>query len=803
MLRTLLITARLYDGRYHGVGEGDGPPSPGRLFQALVAGMGLSGPLASQEAEALEWLEGLDPPVIASPLMMDGQEFKNYVPNNDFDAVSGDPRRIGEIRDAKMIKPRVFNAAIPFMYAWTFSDDDQCDLQARVISSLTERLYQFGRGVDLAWAWGEVLDSDEIEDRLSSYPGHVYRPSKGVSRQMLACPQSGSLRSLKTRYAAANLRFRARRQGKTAKQLFSKPPRPLFLQVAYDGPPLRRVYELRLGTSETSFGVWPLARAFDLVVRLRDGAVERLRQALPTQLSDIERVLVGRKADGADDGPTSARLRIVPLPSIGHPHADRVIRRVLVEVPPGCPLRADDIQWAFSGLELVAPEIGVTESLIVTPTADESMCVHYGIGDRTSRIWRTVTPAALPEPARRRRIDPVRPATEAKNGIERAAEQARAAGSVLQALRFTGTRARAEVILVQREPFEAGGERVEGFAPGTRFPKERLWHVEITFTEPINGPLVIGDGRFLGLGVMAPQRDERRVILGGSPASQESSGMMVERDAPRFSVARFAIDGPVLPLVTETLPLAEQARRSLLSKCKYLALRSNSRLLDDDIGPLCPAFWGRDEQGHPRTGHEHAFFLPTDEDGDGRIDHLTVFAKMGFNSVERQAIDRLRRLSFGQSDPLSLLLTGLGRPEEFRTPLLEQSTVWVSATPFLVTRHMKRNGLKRDPREFFEAPDGRDQFVAQVLREEIRRRGLAQEGMTIERLPHVGTGAGLRPLQFRLYRRKAGDDGGARLRGLFRLTFPRPVAGPIALGHSCHYGLGLFVAMGDSKSSER
>ncbi len=64
----------------------------------------------------------------------------------------------------------------------------------------------------------------------------------------------------------------------------------------------------------------------------------------------------------------------------------------------------------------------------------------------------------------------------------------------------------------------------------------------------------------------------------------------------------------------------------------------------------------------------------------------------------------------------------------------------------------------------------------------------------IDRLPHVGTSAGLRPIQFRLYRRKAGDDGGARLRGLFRLRFTKPVAGPIALGHSCHYGLGLFIA---------
>jgi CRISPR-associated protein Csb2 len=93
---------------------------------------------------------------------------------------------------------------------------------------------------------------------------------------------------------------------------------------------------------------------------------------------------------------------------------------------------------------------------------------------------------------------------EAKDGAERAAEQARAAAAVTQALRHAEVRAHAEVIRLQREPFEARGERVEAFAPGTRFPKERLWHVEITFNAPIAGPLVIGDGRFLGLGVMAP-----------------------------------------------------------------------------------------------------------------------------------------------------------------------------------------------------------------------------------------------------------------------------------------------------------
>jgi len=88
----------------------------------------------------------------------------------------------------------------------------------------------------------------------------------------------------------------------------------------------------------------------------------------------------------------------------------------------------------------------------------------------------------------------------------------------------------------------------------------------------------------------------------------------------------------------------------LLSKCQYLARRDNPGLIDADIGPLCPALWGKDEHGQPRTGHEHAFFLPADEDHDGRVDHLTVFAPMGFSALEVQACGRLRWLAFGDGD---------------------------------------------------------------------------------------------------------------------------------------------------------
>src|SRR5712692_11692388 len=116
MSSALVISVRLQDGRYHGAG--DWPPSPARLFQALVAGAGLSGPLQREVRDALEWLERRPPPLVGAPLPRRGQRVMFYMPNNDLDAVDGDPRRVAEVRTAtKFFSPCLFDAATPFLYA--------------------------------------------------------------------------------------------------------------------------------------------------------------------------------------------------------------------------------------------------------------------------------------------------------------------------------------------------------------------------------------------------------------------------------------------------------------------------------------------------------------------------------------------------------------------------------------------------------------------------------------------------------------------------------------------------------------
>jgi len=508
-MRALVLHVRLHDGRYHG--EGDWPPSPARLFQALLAGVGLSGPLGEREREALKWLEEQRAPTIGAPPSSQAQQrLLFYMPNNDSDRIEGDPFRMARIRTAtKIFRPHFFDPEVPLVYAWSLGDAPSEEEYAHTMCTMAERLYQLGRGIDMAWAWGEVVEDRVFEEFLATYPGRIYRPSAGRSTTRLLCPRPGSLESLTRRYEAFGQRFRYVKEGRSVRVVFRRPPRPLFQSVAYDSPPSRRLYELREPTGAGGFAPWPLDRAYALVVRLRDAAVDRLKRAIPNQNGDIDRALVGRKPDGSNACPPESRVRIIPLPSIGHVHADRQIRRVLVEVPPACLLRADDVHWAFSGLDIVDVETGEIQA-VLTRSDDEEFLRHYGLAeDGGHRVWCTVTPAALPEDARRRRIDPARIREEAKTGLERAKEQAKAASAVCQALRHAGVRSRVVSICLQREPFEVHGERVEAFGSDTRFPKERLWHVEIAFESPVSGPLVVGDGRFLGLGIMAPSR--RRV----------------------------------------------------------------------------------------------------------------------------------------------------------------------------------------------------------------------------------------------------------------------------------------------------
>ncbi|MEK6299903.1 MAG: type I-U CRISPR-associated protein Csb2 [Acidobacteriota bacterium] len=263
------------------------------------------------------------------------------------------------------------------------------------------------------------------------------------------------------------------------------------------------------------------------------------------------------------------------------------------------------------------------------------------------------------------------------------------------------------------------------------------------------------------------------------------------------NIAHYALDSSVLPLPQDALPFAEQVRRALI---RNRVDTSHSETIT-----------GKHADGTPLEGHEHAHYFPTDEDLDGRIDHVTIYAPRGFDDADLEAIGSLRTIfRSGNRPEVRMVLAGLGGPvsrskddasssaftrrfgegdpaEAGTTKLSEVSIFakarrWRSVTPFSLPRFPNRGGGK--------PPRPRDLPEGQLVRE-LKNRGLPEpvsikriEGYQVEGRPLV------RWLEFHATR--FNGKAGNALAG-FEIEFAEPVRGPLAVGFACHFGLGLFL----------
>ena len=243
----------------------------------------------------------------------------------------------------------------------------------------------------------------------------------------------------------------------------------------------------------------------------------------------------------------------------------------------------------------------------------------------------------------------------------------------------------------------------------------------------------------------------------------------------RPTVVRFALSGKVLPMAIDTLRWGELARQAAMS-----------RYGSQNDGAISETLSGKDNSGKPLKGHPHAFYLPTDDNGDGRLDHLTVWAPGGLDEKEFLAIVSVPELNRGGGrDSLQLAYQARGSEDDFvdASSLFDKSKRWRSLTPYVLTRHRKRDS------------DSPEQQVAREvsLRYPDRRLRSVRVERPRTRIEPMRSGRsdGFRPFDFFMYRQGGGSNAGGAFN--FELEFEEPFCGPIALGFACHYGLGLFV----------
>lgn len=255
-------------------------------------------------------------------------------------------------------------------------------------------------------------------------------------------------------------------------------------------------------------------------------------------------------------------------------------------------------------------------------------------------------------------------------------------------------------------------------------------------------------GTLMGLGATAPQVPVSAITL-----------------------ARYRLDSAVLPPVQDALPFAEQVRRALI----------RNRLGTGHSEVIT----GKRVDGVPLEGHAHAHYLPTDEDRDGRLDHITVYAPRGLESEDVAALSALRTIyGKGNRPDVRLVLTGMGTPGDFAAErvLFGPSRRWRSATPFSLPRFATR-GAGKPPRP-------RDRPEEQLKRE-MRLHGLPKPVSVTPVYEYMpGECPPVRWLEFQTRRFKG--ETGYGLAG-FEIELAEAITGPLALGFACHFGLGLFV----------
>lgn len=268
------------------------------------------------------------------------------------------------------------------------------------------------------------------------------------------------------------------------------------------------------------------------------------------------------------------------------------------------------------------------------------------------------------------------------------------------------------------------------------------------------------------------------------------------------TVARFVLAGRPRPSLRDAVRVGEVMRQATLAQFGWE--------VDPETGrrrpKAPPEISGRDARNGPRRedpAHDHAFWLSEDADGDGQIDHLVVYLRVGMSRDVRQALDRVTHLWIDKDRtdaPLGgddeeggleehntgrkewrLALEGFGQPEEFASscPLLGRSRTWRSVTPFLAAGHLKGGG-----------------YPAEVRRLLVRRNIITPEEAAETRIEPRDAiamhGRAWRAAHFHRFRSRGREAQPDQAGTFLDLTFPHPISGPLALGYGSHFGLGIF-----------
>lgn len=490
MSKQLCISVRWHQAMYHGRadgGEPEWPPSPLRLFQALVAASAArwnETAFRNYAKPALHWLELLALPSIVAAETKVGATYRLYVPDNLGDKVAGAWTRgteatIAGYRTEKDVTPLHLLGDPVVHYLYTLGENEAESVKHfETIASAARSISHLGWGIDMATANATMIDDAEV----ASIAGEIWKPSQQEGSGALRAPMEGTLEALIRRHESFLDRL-------GLDGFRPVPPLSAFRVVSYrraDDPGVRPCVAFKLMRSGSEgMAYYPATRAVTVAGMVRH-AVAMAAEATGWERSKIDQFILGHRDNPSDVLP---RFAFLPLPTI-EPQPRNVvggIRRVLVAEP--LDAKGENIAWArriVSGQEVVREDDGEVVAYLEA-VANDGVVSRY-LPRQGAKAWTTATPVALPgcDDGSARKTDKL---------LHRMFRHAGYSLDMVEDLEF------------RRVPFLRGAEDAKRYRPTGRhyLANCTMYHMQIRWKQPMRGPIALGSGRFCGLGIFAVQ----------------------------------------------------------------------------------------------------------------------------------------------------------------------------------------------------------------------------------------------------------------------------------------------------------
>jgi CRISPR-associated protein Csb2 len=481
----LNLTVTFATSRYHGrraEDELEFPPSPSRLFQALIAGShcGAYDVVHTDKRDrALQWLESLEPPVIEAPAICEtGRGVTNYVPNNDNEFAVTHVPNSGHVRTAKPLLAIVFPAGNTLQYRWRFESNQEADENARVICAIARLITHLGQHQDTVYASGTIAN-----DVIAAHETNALLPIERTDGDWIS-PQTGSLDAYRRGYGVwlegdsrDNVSVPERRVHYRSRATISfDAPISLFELWRNENERLR--YDPRELRERAAMVKFAMTEWLETYPAFRDYYGEEL----------TARLIAGHQADKQEVVQfNGAHIACVPIPSLNEEDvADGLIRRVLL-IGFGCKEKKtielfESVSNGINGATLKDQSVRIGYLKRASP--NDSVLRLFT--RKAYRVWRTVTPIVLTGLMRRGR--------GAEVLVARALRQAGVSENDIESIAvFNGP--------IVPKTFHALDYRIEKDSYLAQTPR---YHAEVIFKRPVEGALVIGRGRHYGFGLMIP-----------------------------------------------------------------------------------------------------------------------------------------------------------------------------------------------------------------------------------------------------------------------------------------------------------